>query len=1181
MDRAIQQLRRLRRMARALLLMQRGMHWLAVLLGVGLVCGLGDYLLRLPGWLRGLIDLIVVGTASFWCWRWYGEVRRFAPSLSTLALRVERVFPAARDNFASAIDFALQPASYAHPARTADLVGAAIGEAQQRMRDVPVTKMIDWRPTLRKAIPLAVVMVAVLTPAMSARRESGLALRRWAMPFGDAQWPTRQYVVTDEKEEVAPTDQPLRFTARVLRGYRDGMRTWLHYRAHDADGAEGSWRRLLMTPTSNGAGRYDRVLEVGRDLAVDFGWIVPDPLPYAGVSYRIESGDHQTETSSIRLVPRPVVRDVVLTIAAPIYAEAMVQTQVMRMHELLSAGGQIATATALRGSRIHMRIELNKAVPWTDDVVDAALPGLAGLARVSEKTGDFAGRTVGHPGPAVAIEFDLNASGESEIMIADPFGFTTLSGRLYRVQAIADTPPRVTIGEPQADEQVLDTAEIALRAVARDDVGVTTAHLEVAMPAKTDSEKGKTLLVMGTAQAEGRHVETTAHLALADRGLVAGDEVVITAEACDGYHWNGEKHEAVRSGPRRLLIIEPAIMVRQIRRRLSMVRKNAEQTAERQRENLREAASSEISQRRITNRIETMANILTSVQHRMTRNVLDGPELKTLVEHASDLVQSAASASTAAGGALVFPSGSDEDAAALEEAVTESQEQTAESLEALARLLEQGRDVLTMQLTLKRLHREQQHVAEATRGLLPHTAGQARETLGTDLEASLSELGRRQGAIREEMTPLLENMQVTSEAIRDGALPVSDEATAMALREAATTAQRRGLGEKLASARTSIDANRLAQAGTDQQESLEVMREMLEALEQQQQHRTELLRRRLAELAESIHRLIHQQQAQRARVQEAGALPALEGPLRTMQANTLSVQRSALQEVEMSTATTALADAATAQGLAAGSVRRGERVETVAHQHKALGLLRDALAAVEQQQEAMQEDEQRRRREELRAAYLALAEDQILLRDEAAMLLAADDASRRWTIAMRAAGNRQADIGLAANVLGDELGETTLFRWMHGRIDQLSKRATALLRTTSRETGTLRHQQRIAMTLETMATALEEDEKEDAFSDGANERAGGGGGGSGQANPVNTLEELKLLRGLQEDLRRRTGQFHQEADGVPGKRRGHLEALADEQKKLYEIGSELLKRSADTPRRSDLGVLDGADLPLE
>jgi len=1180
MDRAIQQLRRLRRTARALLLMQRGMHWLAVLLGVGLVCALGDYLLRLPGWLRGLIDLIVVGTACFWCWRWYGEVRRFTPSLSTLALRVERVFPAARGHFASAIDFALQPAAYAHPARTADLVGVAIGASQQRMGDVPVTKMIDWRPTLRKAIPLAVVIVVVLIPVMLARRESGLALRRWAMPLGDAQWPTRQYVVADEKGEVAPTDQPLRVTARMLRGYRDGMRTWLHYRVHNADGGEGPWRRLLMTPASNGAGRYDRVLEVGRDLAVDFGRIVPDPLPYAGVSYRIESGDHQTEPSSIRLVPRPVVRDVVLTIAAPIYAEAMVQTQVMRMHESLSAGGQIATATALRGSRIHMRIALNKAVPWTADVVDAALPGLAGLARVSEKTGDSEGENVGHPGPAVAIEFDLNASVKSQIMIADPFGFATLSGRLYRVQAIADTPPRVTIVEPQADEQVLDTAEIALRAVARDDVGIATAHMEVDMPAKKDSAKGETLRIMGTAQTGGRHVETTAHLALADRGLVAGDEVVITAEACDGYHWNGEKHEAVRSGPRRLLIIEPPIMVRQIRRQLSMVRQNAEQTAKRQREDLREAVPRETSQRRITNRIETMANILTSVQHRMMRNVLDGPELKTLVEHASDLVRSAASASAGAGGAMVFPSGSDEDAAALEEAVTESQEQTAESLEALARLLEEGRDMLTMQLTLKRLQREQQHVAEATRGLLPHTAGQVREALGTDLGASLSELGRRQGSIREEMKPLLENMQVTSEAMQDGASPAGDEATAMALREAAATAQRRGLGAKLASAQTSIDANRLAQAGTDQQESLAVMREMLEALEQQQQRRIELLRRRLAELAESIRRLTHQQQGQRARVQDAGALHVLEGPLRTMQANTLSVQRSALQEVAMSTAATALKDAATAQGLAAGSVRRAKRVETVAHQDKALGLLHEALAAVEQQQEAMQADEQRRRREELRTAYLALAKDQILLRDEAAMLLLADDSSRRWTIAMRGAGNRQADIGLAANALGGELGETALFRWMHGRIDQLSQRATALLRTTSRETGTLRDQQRIAMTLETMAMALEDDEKEDAFSDGVNERADGGGG-SGQENPINTLAELKLLRGLQEDLRHRTGQFHQEAGGMAGKRRGNLEALADEQKKLYEIGSELLQRSADAPRRSGRRVIDGADRPLK
>ena len=101
MQEAARELERIARTARRLLLSQRLALFLAVALGVAVLLGVMDYLLRLPGALRLLILLLLAAAAGWWWVTRWSRWQTFRPTMSDLALRAERLYPALAHTFAT------------------------------------------------------------------------------------------------------------------------------------------------------------------------------------------------------------------------------------------------------------------------------------------------------------------------------------------------------------------------------------------------------------------------------------------------------------------------------------------------------------------------------------------------------------------------------------------------------------------------------------------------------------------------------------------------------------------------------------------------------------------------------------------------------------------------------------------------------------------------------------------------------------------------------------------------------------------------------------------------------------------------------------------------------------------------------------------------------------------------
>jgi len=224
MEHVSQKLQRLRRKAIVLLVAQRLCQWISAVLLIGLVLGLIDFWLRFPGVPRLIIGLTVAAGALLWLVSRVAHAMGFRPSLSTLALRAERMFPHLRGVLASGVEFAVarasgDPAAVGVCSRTDGLVDAAIRDAEHRLDagGVSLGKLIDPARTLRLALVMMLVLVGFTAVAGAAGGNSLIAAKRWFAPLGDAQWPKRYAIESTPGRQVYAVDEPVRLQALVTR----------------------------------------------------------------------------------------------------------------------------------------------------------------------------------------------------------------------------------------------------------------------------------------------------------------------------------------------------------------------------------------------------------------------------------------------------------------------------------------------------------------------------------------------------------------------------------------------------------------------------------------------------------------------------------------------------------------------------------------------------------------------------------------------------------------------------------------------------------------------------------------------------------------------------------------------------------------------------------------------------
>ncbi|MEE9212673.1 MAG: hypothetical protein V3U29_08475, partial [Phycisphaeraceae bacterium] len=638
------QLERVRRHGRMLLVGQRLAQWVTAVACLAMACGLVDYALRLPPWPRLVIAVAVATMALGWLVRRVAEAARFSPSLSVLALRAERMYPQLAGVLASGVEFATRRAPEREPPTTAAFIDATLRHAEGQASDLPFAKMLKPAPALHNAFVMALVLTVFGGLVWASPQSSLLAARRWFAPLSDARWPRRTHVSGVFGDGVWPIDQPLRLTARVDRGYRPGMRTWVIYRVMDAEQAAGPLHRLLMNEQAADSGASDHGKASGTfEQLIDLSDAASGSAPIAGgsVEFYFEAGDDRTELRRVRLVSRPEVRGVMVRTDPPNYAMRMLNPQQVALDQFRHAGGRVATTAALVGSQITLQIELNKPIPIDARQWATVLPGLvkvpADQLRLPPEPSGFY--------QMFEIIFPLRQTFQTPIHLTDEHGLTDLSERLYRIEAIEDRLPAVSLLEPATDESVLGSAVIHLDAVAQDDVGVEWLRIEAQVPVHDSpsfpaSQTTRTVVLEAVSGAAARM--TTGHrLDLTTFDLRSGDQVVLEAIGRDMYKLDGARHDPVRSSPRRLRIIDDATLVAQIRSELAGLRQQVVRLERQQRE-LVDAPVGQAqtdqgfldafkhvwdSQQQIDRSLDSQAALLDRLQRRAAINRLDDPTL--------------------------------------------------------------------------------------------------------------------------------------------------------------------------------------------------------------------------------------------------------------------------------------------------------------------------------------------------------------------------------------------------------------------------------------------------------------------------------------------------------------------------------------------------------------------------
>lgn len=1253
----VDQLHRLRSRSRLLLVVQRGSALFATALMAMLILACVDYALRFPGAFRLLLLLGGMVALAWWFGRMLLPALGFHPSLTDLALRIERTAPAIAGRLASSVEFAAAGVDQANP-----LAAQAIRETQERLTGETFNGLIDTRRTRRDlgALGLATLLLAIITfisPGFTIT-----AAQRLLLPLSDAQWPARTGVVSLlEEVSVHPRGQALPLRARATKGDVESMTISARYRLKRNDRWQ-TWRTItLARQPGQGPDLFESLVDTDAE-AIEFLFFTDD----AG-----------TPAREILFVPPPAVTRATLRVTPPAYALGHFAGTETELGPGLDARSILETPV-LFGSEAVIEFTFNKPLPVEPDNPDwvraafgwkdATLPRLRADEAVTDR---------------LTLSWHLTATTPLALRLVDSHGIANTSDITYRIEAVADREPSVTITRPQSDETVTPRAVIALVAEARDDVLVGHIGLEARRSARADAAGPMPVLweVHDEANAITATIERPFDLAAV--GAMEGDVIEITALAEDTFALDGATHPVARSAPRRLRVVTELEFQTELRQQLALLRQNSIRIESQQAE-LQDAVIDDgaqpgaaRAQARVSERLAGQLRALQEVDRRRDINNINDAQLEQLLRDSLDLLNEAGRASAEAaqrleqreralsdtarernrepgeapagesgdnepspgapreagerpaarepGGAQATQRQPGQDAAqpsssppsdrneqpgqpdrqdqrderdgerpdqppvqspdespdqptsawrepAPEDRETvEQQQRVRDELSDLIELLDRNEDAWVVNQRLQQLLNEQRRLQSETAALNNRTRGRDLSEL-TELE--LSELDRIALAQRELEQAAADLIDEARDRARD--LEAVDQQAAAGLRDAADTAQREELERHMQQAAQQARDNQLQNAQQQQQQAIDTLQRMQERLNQERA-RTQELQRRMESLVESIRRLVTVQEHEINALAEAVFNENFSGRDRgliRLHQNTQAVAGEARSAGQRAARTARALDRAADAQSAAIAALRATPVNAVASeqaQERSLELLKEALAEAERLQQQLQDEQTQQQREELMGAFREVLERQVALRRETLTLADETPLDRRGLVEARRQSTVQEDIRLKVDetrAAFTELEESFIISHVLRTIDESAGRVRDDLR--EGEVGTLvtDRQQFIADAVARLLHALDEEQSDDEspFDQGQQQQQGEGEQGEGQEGEqppsrlIPPLAELKLLRGLQEQLYELTRRTDGRTDLDAGVRRETLREIGRRQRELFDLGQRLIEQ---------------------
>jgi hypothetical protein len=1184
------QLRSLRFRAAALLLFLGLTTVLGLALGGSILWGTLDYLVRLPAWLR----LIGLGAGVFglvWSFRrWVFPAIRFRPGLTELALRLERSDPGRAAGLsgllASGLELSAGPSS--GPV-TDHLASRVVAEAAVRAGSMKAGSLLNPRAfhkglfTVGAAVGVMALLVAAAGPKLVA-----IGAARVYAPWSGAQWPKRTQVADATGVPVHALGEALPLRAAILTTDQSFGQTRVAARYRILDGSPNPpVQRSLMTS-------QQRTIPVGEEATGELYERLIEPAALAGragsereLEYWFETGDDRTEPVRVKLVQPPAVVGASVQVVLPDYA-AGGTAFVSGTLDLGPGNDQRAVVgPLLAGSKVKVEVALNKPVRVSDEASGAErrawLKVLVGGIDLPESfDGSF-------DGAMWTFAWTADSSVRLPIMPVDDYGLKPADEAAFAFDVAADRPPTATVTEPREDEAVLATAIVPVTGEGRDDVGLASVQLDAqratAAPGSIGAspepagERLELAAERNLAAGSALQASVRASVDLAMFKVRPGDEVWVTTLAADTYAIGAERHDPVRSAPRKLRIITEEDLVEQVRAELSAVRRLAMKLDEEQgelRTPVQAGAITPDDRRRqsgLAQRIQQQAQTIERLTARTERNRLNDEALTGLLSDIGELLDGAARDAEQAGermdAAAAKVPGEDQTPLTPEEAeaIGTPQEAVRDQLGQVAQTLDQGEDSWLVGRNLQRLIQQQRELMSRTAQAGERTMGKRAEDLTPQERAELRQIADQQRRLSDAAREAIDQL-----AQRGRQMEKVDAAESQGMKQAAETGRQEQVPETMSQAAQAAEQNQTSTAEQQQQQAMESLEKMSEQIQQARKNRDEALRRTLADLVQSLETLIREQDAQITAL--AAAVPrasftGLDAALFALNRNTLDVAEKARADRQTAPMGELVDKAAGHQGRAIGHLRAVPVVDAEADksERESLRLLKLAHAEAKKQHDEAAQREEDRKREELRKAYRERLEQQVALKGDTDPYIG-KPIDRRDRMRVRGLGDRQDILRASLKSLKDqtkELADAGVFDLAHGRLETAGTAAATGLREGRADRAVERGQESLITLLRALVQALEDAaQQSDEFRDDEGGDGGEGSSGqSGQQRPlIPPLAELRLLRAMQQEAADLTRSLDETRSAAS---EADLAGLADLQKSLSEQAEALVQKVSQRP----------------
>lgn len=1203
-------LRTLRALARGVLVFNRGTWIIAAFVGLLVGAGLVDYVLRTPGWMRGVALAFGLLTIAGLLWRHLWPALKFNPALEDLALRVERT-PAGQSAglgglLASGVGLA---PSAGEPTLPGAMAAKVTDEAAKRFGLVSLLTMIEFKPALRAGAVCLTLLAIACALVVWRPRLSAIGAQRVLTPWTGVQWPKRTTLADATvlpAARVHPLGKALPIRAGLVRSPASPEDAQVEARYRVITGDRAGPVQVMVLNLQPEAVRVRTVDVEGREIDAEvpqFAQEVPsdalrpsaraqDAPPPTEIEYWLSSGDDQTQPRRIRLVAPPGITGAVATITPPAYLPAQPRTS-----DLGPGVDERATlAGVLSGSRVSLALTFSKPVPVPGG---PDKPDLAALF-----------------GPAVPADAQLIADGDRwtvrfvaaeparlNVRLVDEFGIESSEEAVFRVQTTLDNAAEATVTVPDAAIDVLPDATVPIAVEARDDLGLESLAAQWqlarrpigslgAVPTATDPPadlKREAIQPAAGAQLTTRATVTTT---IIPRDLAAqpGDEILITALAADVFRDGaGQPRPPVRSSVRRIRVISADDLTEQIWNQLQNVRRSAIRTLEQQaaaRERVERArsepqrAEAEMEaaareQAQVQQSLSRLREAVAQAKARTEQNGLTDQPLNEAIQAARRLADQAAQEAEEAQQRLAESRAASREAQdqsrppaerqpARERAeraadrARQNQQQAERNLEDLARQLDKGQDTWAVRRALERLAAEQRALREQTERLSRETAGKGREDLSPQQREQAEQASQQQQDLAKKAEETIRQLQ---EAARQ--TQKNEPTTSAALQEAAQRAQRNQLQQQMERAAQQIRQNQQQQAQEQQQRAEQTIQQMLQDVNRAAQQRDAVLRRQLESLMETIRGLIRRQQVA---INDLDARNGnLDTQLMTLSAATLAAAEQARAAGQETVAVARhLSAAADLQDEGLGHLREEPANFALSRkaQESALGKLNDALSEAQKAMNRSQNREDANKRRELREVYRALIAEQKLITASTRELVGKPVDRRLRFVAADLAARQTAVRTRAAEMLKTfpDLTRSPTFPIAHNRVDSAAAAAAERIAQAQITAGVTVRQESIVRTLEGLLAALKEPEDNDPFRspESGGDQQGGGGGQQQPEGLIPSAAELELLKALQTEALTVTRQAADAQDAELA--RLSREDAAKLQAELPKLAEEIVKR---------------------